>query len=141
MSASRPTIRPIGPVWREIRQEVGATQAEVGDVLGLGKGGQTAISYREKAPEPGSKAIEPSPDELARFEDHYGLQRGTVLRRAGYVVDADSPLDLIDSWTFLNPTERDILKKIVSPAWERAGRPGTPRKLRPLPGRARRETS
>lgn len=132
-----PALRPIGPTMREVRLELGATQEEVAAVLGFGKGGQSQVSYREKdpaAPTGVTKPIEPAPVELVAFEDHYGLQRGTILRRAGYVVDADTPVDLIESWTFLNPTERQIIRGIVEQAWEKAGRPGSSRKLRPLPG-------
>ncbi len=93
--SDRPAIRPIGPTWQEVRTEIGARQQDVAKAVGL-KGGQSAISNREADPDTNPRAIEPRPIELVRFEDAYHLQRGTVLRRAGYVVDALDPLDLID---------------------------------------------
>lgn len=123
-----PDVRPIGPVWREVRLEVGATQAQVGEILGLAHG-QVAVSYREKDPS-APKAVEPSPAELALFEDRFGLQRGTVLRRAGYVVDAESPLEQIDSWSFLNPSERQLIREAVEKRWIEAGRPGARKQRR-----------
>ena len=130
-----PELQPLGPTWREVRKEIGATQAQVGAVLGLAHG-QTAMSNREQDPS-SPNAVPPQPRELVEFEDKFGLQRGTVLRRAGYVVDAENPLEQIDSWSFLSPTLRDAIKRMVEPEWERAGRPGAQSKLRPVQGRRR----
>lgn len=125
MSASElPPLQPIGPTWATVRKEMGLRQIDVGEMLGWGKRAQSAMSNREQPPD-SPAATEPSHDELVRFEDHYGLKRGTVLRRAGYVVDATDPLDTIDSWSFLDPTERRIIRGVVEQAWNRAGRPGS----------------
>lgn len=113
--SDRPVIRPLGPTWQEVRTEIGARQQDVAKAVGL-KGGQSAISNREADPDTNPRAIEPRPIELVRFEDAYHLQRGTVLRRAGYVVDALDPLELIDSWTFLHPRERRIIRRTVEDA-------------------------
>jgi hypothetical protein len=39
-----------------------------------------------------------------------------VLRRASYVTDALDPLEIIDSWTFLHPRERRVIKRTVEDA-------------------------
>lgn len=108
----RPILRPLGRAWKEVREEVNATQADVAEVLGL-SGGQSAVSQRET----GKTALF-NPEELVSFEDHYGLQRGTVFRRAGYVVDADTPDEIIGSWDFLSPDVREMLRRVVMPSWE-----------------------
>ena len=122
-AADLPSLQPIGLTWKAIRQELGVRQIDVGTLLGFGKSAQSNMSNREQPPEhPAS--TEPSHDELVRFEDHYGLQRGTVLRRAGYVVDSMDPLETVDSWSFLDPTEKRIIRGVVQEALDRAGRPG-----------------
>ncbi len=121
MNRELPELRPVGPTWREVRQELGVRQLDVAQALGFGSGGQAMMSYREKMPgEP--LAVEPSYAELCAFEDAYGLQRGTVLRRAGYVVDVDldDPISLIKSWSWLPAALRGAGVRIVEPEWKRA---------------------
>jgi len=130
-----PDLKPIGPVWREVRQELGARQVDIGSLYGWGPSAQSSMSNRERDPEEYARAVEPTPRELVVFEDAYNLQRGTVLRRAGYVVDAESPLDQIEGWTFLHPEARALIRQMVEAKWIEAGRPGAGRKLRPLPAR------
>lgn len=122
--SDRPPLHPLGPTLQLVRKELDVTQQEAAEAIGL-KGGQSSMSPREMHPEH-PRAIEPRPDEIVRFEDRYGLQRGTVLRRAGYVVDALDPLDSIDGWTFLNATERGIVRHIVNEALARSQRADRP---------------
>lgn len=118
-----PPLQPIGPTLKKVREELGGKvrQIDVGIVLGWGTSAQSKMSNREALPgTPG--ASDPRPEELVAFEDHYGLQRGTVLRRAGYVTDPEGgPLEIIDSWTFLTKSERELLRFAVEKALERAG--------------------
>lgn len=119
---NRPPLRPIGPTLREVRVEViGASQREVAEVLGFTS--QSKVSLREKHPDEqqGDKPVEPRPAELVAIEDHYGLQRGTILRRAGYVVDVgDDPLEQVESWTFMSRELREAIKLQVRYAQEAA---------------------
>lgn len=136
MSAQElPELQPVGPVWRAVRKELGLNQTEVGEVLGFTHG-QAAISNREQHPS-NPNAVEPLPMEIVRFEDRFGLQRGTVLRRAGYVVDGSTPLEQIDSWSFLSESLREAIKRMVQPEWEKAGRPGHAGTLRSVQGQRR----
>ena len=129
MAASElPELKPLGPVWKEVRKELGLTQTQVGEVLSLNHG-QVAISNREQDPS-NPNAVPPAPMEIARFEDRFGLQRGTVLRRAGYVVDSQTPMEQIDSWSFLSAPLREAIKRMVQPDWDKAGRPGSGGKRR-----------
>lgn len=109
---NRPPLRPLGPVLREVRVEVlGVSQKELADVLGFTS--QAKISLREKHPNDrsGDKAVEPRPAELVAIEDHYGLQRGTILRRAGYVTDVGSdPAEVIESWSWMSRELRESIK-------------------------------
>lgn len=130
-----PELKPLGPVWKTVRKELGLTQTEVGEVLGLAHG-QAAISNREQDPS-SPNAVPPAPVEIARFEDRFGLQRGTVLRRAGYVIDPQTPLEQIDSWSFLSEALREAIKRMVQPEWEKAGHPGRGSTLRSVQGRRR----
>ena len=118
MATERPALRPLGPTWREVRLEVGLRQSDVAELLGWGANGQAMVSYREKAPEQ-EGAIAPRVEELVRFEDAVGLQRGTVLRRAGYVVDAGDPLEQVEGWTFLAPAAREAVRRVIEPEWIR----------------------
>lgn len=128
--SDRPPLRPLGPTLRAVREQLNLTQQEAADAIGL-RGGQASMSPREMDPSH-TRAIEPRPDELVRFEDKFGLQRGTVLRLAGYVVDALDPVELVDSWTFLNTTEREIVRDIIRRAMEREPSAGS------RPGRSQR---
>lgn len=124
----RPPLQPLGPTWRAVRKELRTTageavrQEDVAQALGFGPNGQAYVSVREKHPAE-NRAVEPTVAELVAFEDAFGLERGTVLRRAGYVTDPYGPLDQIDSWTFLDPKVREAIKRMVDPEWQSAGRP------------------
>lgn len=105
---------------------------------GMGLGSQTQVSLRERDPNTDPKAVEPTPDELLRAELALGLPAGAILRRAGYISEPATPLEQIDAWSFLSVQARDIIKRIVQPEWEKAGRPGlSARKPRPVPARRR----
>jgi len=114
-------------VWREVRKELGVKQADVAAILDLG-GGQSAVSQRETG-----KTADFSVRELVAFEDEYGLVRGTILRRAGYVVDPQTPGEIVDSWSFLSSEVRTFLRPMILKAWEDAGgeRMPAPRPDRP----------
>jgi len=92
-----PKLIPPGVAMRQIREQLGLRQEDVAKQLGFGASGQTSMSYRERDPAGDRRAVEPSHDELVKFEDLNGLQRGTVLRAAGYVVDAAGPLEQVES--------------------------------------------
>lgn len=136
----RPPLQPLGPTWRAVRKELRTSsgeqvrQEDVGQALGFGPNGQAYVSVREKHPAE-NRAVEPTVAELVAFEDAFGLERGTVLRRAGYVMDPLTPIEQIDSWTFLSAELRDAIKRMVDHAWQSAGRPAVAlRRARPARG-------
>ena len=53
--------------------------------------------------------IEPSLDDIARIEDVCGVPRGLVLRTAGYVVESQTPEEMIAHDGRLDPTQRELL--------------------------------
>ncbi|MCC6227220.1 MAG: hypothetical protein IT195_12555 [Microthrixaceae bacterium] len=107
---------------REVRVQVlGVSQREIAEVLGFTS--QSKVSLREKHPDEqhGDKPVEPRPVELVAIEDHYGLQRGTILRRAGYVVDVgDDPLEQVEAWSWMSRELRDAIKLQVQLALRNA---------------------
>lgn len=84
----------------------------------LGYKSQSSVTGIEKAPtEEGHTKL--TIDQIVAIEDHFDVMRGTVLRSAGYVVDAVTPPQQIDSWWwFLNEQTRLILHQIVDDAWK-----------------------
>lgn len=101
----RPELRRIGDVVRELREQLGVSQTDVAEMLHVD---QTTWSKRERR----SRF---SVDDLVQFEDAYGLIRGEVLRRAGYVMDPVGPLDQVDSWLFADDTARGAIKRMIAP--------------------------
>lgn len=106
MSGARPELRPIGATVRELREDLNLTQEAVAEALEVD---QAAWSKRERG------VTRFNAEELVRFEDAFGMMRGTVLRRAGYVVDPEGPLEQIASWTFLEERWRDAIRRMVEP--------------------------
>lgn len=108
----RPALRQIGDVVRDLRERLGISQDTAAAIMQVD---QAALSKRERG------VTRFHFEELVRFEDAYGLQRGEVLRRAGYVVDAHTPPEQIDTWSsFLTAKDRGLLHFVVDPAWEEA---------------------
>lgn len=106
MRGSLPPLRPIGAVVRELREELGLTQEAVAEALEVD---QAAWSKRERG------VTRFNPEELVRLEDTFGMLRGTIYRRAGYVEDPAGPLEQIAAWTFLDPRWRDAIRRMVEP--------------------------
>ena len=78
------------PVAEQLREIFGAnTQMQISEHLranGLDEGSQTTVSAWLR----GSRV--PTNDQLAKIEDIYGVERGTILVRAGYISDAAKEL-------------------------------------------------
>ncbi len=113
--APEPTDQALGAALRSVREELGLTLVAAGKPIKVGK---TGMSSREL----GDTRLWPV--ELAKIEDAFGVPRGTVYRRAGFVVDPAGPVEQIDSWTFLTPQPREMLHRMVDPEWETARRSG-----------------
>lgn len=106
MRGRLPELRPIGATVRELREQLGMTQEQVAEALEVD---QAAWSKRERG------VTRFNAEELVRFEDTFGMLRGTVYRRAGYVEDPEGPLEQIDAWSFLDPRWRDAIRRMVEP--------------------------
>lgn len=104
MDATRPPLRPLGDVLRELRRERGLSQEAAAELVSVS---QSVLSNREV----GTSRVQI--EDVLRFEDALGLCRGEVYRRAGYVVDPTGPMEQIDSWTFLDADWRAGLKRMV----------------------------
>lgn len=113
------------PVNEQLREIFGdATQMEISANLkahGLEEGSQTTVSAWLRG------ARKPTLDQLAQIEDIYGLERGTVLARAGYISDAakaqaptQSPADFMTESRARFDQASDVLSEVSAVALQTA---------------------
>jgi len=103
---SLPTERELGAAIRSAY--LGRfTQAELAARLGVA---QNTISRWSTG------AVEPSLDDIARLEDVCEVERGSVLRSAGYVIDMRTTEQMIDNDANLTAAQREAILAVYRKA-------------------------